>query len=368
MEDLVNGKPRSLRAGAVLASVLTCVTAMALLPSPARACSTFCMKGGSRILFGKNYDWYVSEGLLVVNRRHVEKLAAETRSGPPATWVSRFGSVTFNQYGREFPSGGMNEAGLVVEQMWLDRSRYPEPDSRGALGCLQWIQYQLDTAGSVQEVLDSDSRVRIDSTTPLHYLVADRAGQVATVEFLNGRLVAHTRKDLPVPALTNSPYAGSLRYLDRLRRESGTPAGGPGSLDRFARIAERVREFGQSEGPKAVDHAFETLSLVAQGSLTQWSIVYELDTLRVNFKTSRNRAVRRLALSNLDFGCERPVRIVDLHQGAAGDVSPLLRPYTAGVNLELVRASFRKTRFLTETPEAVLRRQAEYPATTRCLD
>jgi penicillin V acylase-like amidase (Ntn superfamily) len=31
--------------------------------------------------------------------------------------------VTFNQYGRNFPSGGMNEAGLVIELMWLEGSR-----------------------------------------------------------------------------------------------------------------------------------------------------------------------------------------------------------------------------------------------------
>jgi penicillin V acylase-like amidase (Ntn superfamily) len=42
----------------------------------------------------------------------------------PAKWVSRYGSVTFNQYGCENPTGGMNEAGLVVEQMWLDESAY----------------------------------------------------------------------------------------------------------------------------------------------------------------------------------------------------------------------------------------------------
>ena len=35
--------------------------------------------------------------------------------GTPASWVSKYGSVTFNQYGRELPTGGMNEAGLVVE-------------------------------------------------------------------------------------------------------------------------------------------------------------------------------------------------------------------------------------------------------------
>ncbi len=349
-----------------LAFVLVCTTFTALTPSPARACSTFCMQEGARILFGKNYDWNVSEGMLVVNQHHVEKTAAMTRSGSPARWVSRFGSVTFNQYGREFPSGGMNQAGLVVELMWLDESRYPDPDSRGALGCLQWIQYQLDMAATVEEVLDSDSKVRIDSQSPLHYLVADRTGQVASVEFLNGRLVAHTRNDLPVPALTNSTYDGSMRYFDRLRKDGGTAAAGHGSLDRFARIAERVREFEQSGDSKAVDHAFETLSLVAQGSYTKWSIVYELDALRVSFRTSRNSAIRKLALADLDFGCGAPVRVVDLHKGAAGDVGSLLNSYSTETNLALVRASYRKTPFLSETPDTVLRRQADYPTTTTC--
>lgn len=47
------------------------------------------------------------------------------------------------QYGRNFPTGGMNEAGLVIELMWLDGSRYPVPDARPAVDNLQWIQYNL---------------------------------------------------------------------------------------------------------------------------------------------------------------------------------------------------------------------------------
>lgn len=351
-----------------LAFVLACSTLAALLPSPARACSTFCMQAGTQILFGKNYDWNVAEGMLVVNQQNVEKTAATTRSGSPARWVSRFGSVTFNQYGREFPSGGMNEAGLVVELMWLEGSRYPDPDSRGALGCLQWIQYQLDTAATVREVLVSDAKVRIDSRSPLHYLVADRTGQVATVEFLNGRLVAHTRDELPVPVLTNSTYDGSIRYLEQLRQEDRSAAAGNGSLDRFARIAGRVGAFEPGEEANAVDHAFETLSGVAQRGYTQWSIVYELDRLRVNFRTSLNQAIRNFALADLDFDCGAPVLVVDLHEGAAGNLRPLLAPYTAGINLELIRTSYRKTPFLSETPDTVVRALADYPATTSCRD
>ena len=76
-------------------------------------------------------------------------------------------------------------------------------------------------------------------------------------------LVAHTRDDLPVPALTNSTYDGSIRYLERLRQEDRSAAAGNGSLDRFARIAERVDEFEQGEEANAVAHAFETLSGLA---------------------------------------------------------------------------------------------------------
>lgn len=348
--------------------MLACTALATLLSSPARACSTFCMQEGSRILLGKNYDWNVPEGMLMANRKNVEKTAATTRSGPPARWVSRLGSITFNQYGREFPSGGMNEAGLVVELMWLEGSRYPDPDARGALGCLQWIQYQLDTAATVEEVLASDTKVRIDSRSPLHYLVADRAGQVATVEFLNGRLVAHTRDDLPVPALTNSTYDASMRYLDRLRNTGESAAAGNGSLDRFARIAGRMGEFKRGVTSNAVAHAFETLSGVAQRGYTQWSIVYELDRLRINFRTSRNQAIRTLALTDLEFGCGGQVGVVDLHAGDAGDVLPLLRHYSTRINLELIRTSYHKTSFLSETPETMLQELANYPESTRCLD
>jgi len=62
--------------------------------------------------------------------------------GQPAKWVSAYGSVTFNQFGRELPLGRMNEAGLVIEIMWLTQTEYPHSDRRPALRELQWAQYQ----------------------------------------------------------------------------------------------------------------------------------------------------------------------------------------------------------------------------------
>ena len=145
---------------------------------------------------------------------HLSKLKKQgfQRGGP--AWTAKFGSVTFNQFGRDYPMGGMNQAGLVVELMWLEETEYPAGDARLPLGVLEWIQYQLDTASTIDDVLASDEKVRISGGAPLHYLVADGGGRAATVEFLHGKLVAHTDDSLPVSVLTNSTYKDSLGYLE----------------------------------------------------------------------------------------------------------------------------------------------------------
>lgn len=327
-------------------------TAAITLSVPASACTTFCLRDGGRIVFGKNYDWSVGDGLLVVNKRGVSRKADANGDPKPATWTSKYGSVTFNQYGRDFPSGGINEKGLTIELMWLEGSRYPAADSRPAVDVLQWIQYNLDNHATVQEVLAADRALRIAGNAPLHYLVADRQGQVATVEFLNGRMVAHTGQKLPVAALANDPYADSLGE----GKESGS---------RFGRAARRVRGF-KAQGTDPVAYAFETLDQVAQGDYTRWSIVYEVDRGRVHFRTRDRRKVRSLDLKDVDFSCATPVRVLDLDADVEGDVARKLVPYTREINRELVTASFRKTPFLADTPMAEIDRVSRYPDSAVC--
>lgn len=329
---------------------------------PAPACTTFCLRDEGRIVFGKNYDWNVGDGMLVVNKRGVARTADAGGDPKPARWESKYGSVTFNQYGRDFPSGGINEAGLTIELMWLEGSRYPAADARPAVDVLQWIQYQLDNHATVAEVLASEKGLRITSQVPLHYLVADRKGQVATVEFLNGHLVAHTGKDLPMAALANSTYDESLAFA---RKQGEDVPGGIGSLTRFARAAKRVRTF-DAKGTDPVAYAFETLDQVAQPGFTQWSIVYEVDRGRVHFRTRDRRKIRSLDLKAVDFACSAPVRVLDLDADVQGDVAKRLVPYTRDLNRELVSASFRKTPFLAQMPEVELERVVRYPESDVC--
>lgn len=339
--------------------LLACVLGVVLIGDATLACTTFCLRAADRVVFGKNYDWAVPDGMLVVNKRGVSRVAENDRDGEPMRWTARYGSVTFNQYGRDFPSGGLNEAGLVVELMWLDAGQYPSADDRRVVGSLQWIQYQLDTAATVGDVLASDAVLRIASQAPLHYLVADRAGTVAAVEFLDGELVVHTGDELPLAALTNDTYDRSLRHLERVGGDGS--AGDPASLSRFAYAAHRAKGFTSSSDVEDVAYAFETLAQVAQGDYTQWSIVYEIDRGRLHVRTREQPAIKTLTLADLDFACSAPVQVLDLAVDVAGDVTPYLRDYTVALNVALIRASYRKTEFLANTPEAEVVALSRYP-------
>ena len=164
------------------------------------------------MLFGRNYDWIIGDGLMMINKRGVVKTATTVESNNVAKWVSKYGSITFNQYGRENPAGGMNEAGLVVEQLWLDETEYPKADGRPALGTQEWVQYLLDKSGTTSEAIENGGAVRIESEVKVHYLISDKAGDAATLEFIKGQLIVHTGANLPIPALTNNTYDDSRNF------------------------------------------------------------------------------------------------------------------------------------------------------------
>ena len=327
-------------------------------------CTTFCLKDNGEMLFGKNYDWDIDDGLVFVNKRGVAKISGLENEKNPAKWVSKYGSVTFNQYGWESPSGGMNEMGLAIELMWLDGTEYPKPDSRPAIDVLEWIQFQLDTSATTAEVIRNSETVRIASEIDLHYLVNDRLGNTATIEFLNGKLVAHTGRDLPVAALTNDTYTRSVDFAEKHDPASTRSAS---SLDRFVRASARTKAFGQKplSEMEAIDYAFETLAIAAQPS-TQWSIVYDQKRMRIHFRTRSKSTIKTLDASSFDYGCASPVMILDMNGSASGEVSTMFKPYSRKANRELIQHSFNGTSFLTKVPDKIRDFYAEFPERFTC--
>ena len=339
-----------------------------LAPGKSNACTTFVLGEKNHQVFGRNYDWDVEDALVIVNKRGVSKSSYPNPAdkGTPATWVSKYGSVTFNQYGRELPTGGMNEAGLVVETMSLSEARYPRPDERPFLGsALQWRQFLLDNYARVSEVIASDALVRISprrTALGIHVLISDRTGDCATIEFLDGEMVVHTGSQLPIRVLTNDTYATSIYHWQRGK----APVLDIGqSIERFIQAAEMIENYdgGKEEAPYS--YAFKILDAVS-ARRTVWRIVYDNVNMKIFFQTRANPNMRTIDVARLDFACRTPVQIVDINAQLAGDITDRFELYTRQKNRSLIENSFRKTRFLRNYTDAAFDRLADFPDSMTC--
>jgi choloylglycine hydrolase len=350
------------------ASALSFLLLSSLFVQTAFACTTFCLKSKGEVLFGRNYDWMIGDGLIFTNKRGVSKTSTQEEN--PAKWVSKYGSLTFNQYGRESPMGGMNEAGLVIELMWLDGTKYPARDKRPTLDVLEWIQYQLDISATTEEVLKNIENVRIEDEVTLHYLVNDKNGNSATIEFLDGKLVAHAGDALPVSTLANDRYDKSLNYAKATQALGGAQEvpQTANSLDRFTRAAQKTKEFektGKTE-QEAVNYAFDILKNVAQKGATQWSIVYDQRRGKVYFRSLQSPWIKSVDTKSFDYACGSAVKIFDINSKETGDVTAKFADYTRAANRDLIERSFGGTDFLKSTPAATKDNLAGYAESFAC--
>lgn len=339
-------------------AAVAAVIAVLSATTPAFGCTTVCLLEKDRAVVAYNYDFSPSEGLALVNKRGTRKRSRVASQG--ASWTGRYGSVTFNQFGRDNPMTGVNEKGLMVSLMWLDGTRYPPADGRPAVGILEWIQYHLDNHASVAEVVAAAATVRPVSRNrvPIHYLFADASGDAAAMEFLDGKMLIHRGQTLPVRALANSTYAESLAAFAAARAADASPTT-LSSPDRFVRAAMLASGDGDP-----IARGFAILASVATAGYTRWSIVYDLDGGEIHFRTDTNQEIRRLTVARLDFSCQTPVKMLDVTAPGAGDVTGAFVDYSRGANRALLEASFAKTWFLKDVPDATKDAMAAHPDLT----
>jgi penicillin V acylase-like amidase (Ntn superfamily) len=323
-----------------------------LAASPARACTTF-LDGD---VVGKCYDWSMGQGLVLINPRGLVKQALPmSPKDRPAQWRAAYSSVTFNQYGRELPNGGMNDAGLVVEVMWLDETALPSPDQRPTVNELQWIQYALDRWSSVAELATHAAELRVSRVSGrVHYLACDRSHACAAFEYVGGKLVVTQSPDLVVPVLTNNTFADSASRLRIYRGFGGdrTVPSGSGSLDRFVRAASLVRS---QETPARI------LESVHNGA-SQWQILYDVAQLSVSWRTRASDKWKTVNLSRLAEGCDQPAKMLDIDVDRQGDVTQEMTTYAQAADRALVSKSLARMNL----PEGTVERVVQYPERLRC--
>lgn len=324
-------------------------------------------------------------GAVFINRKGVTKVSVSyaalmtgrPASGPPLTWTSKYDSLTFNAFGRDFPDGGLNEAGLFVGEMSYPPSKFPADPDKPAMFVNLWIQHLLDTCDSVDQVEASASALNLDGWG-WHFLAADRSGGAAAIEFLDGRVVVHRGDSMPVPVLCNEPYEYEMKrreaYLAARESRTGSAAE---EIPRFIQAGEMIETYGRrssGERKEAVDYAFDILAALERGG-TQWSFVCDLQNGEAWFKTAATPKVKHVALGGFGGGDPASARFLNMDADFSGEAGSRFEVYSPAANREIAERAFEAILRISpefekvierigETRASLVGRFAGYPETT----
>ncbi|MCB0349113.1 MAG: linear amide C-N hydrolase [Bdellovibrionales bacterium] len=328
------------------------------------ACSSFLIP--SQGIMAKNYDWDISDGYIMTNAKSTQKTSMVVRnSDSPHQWTSKYSSITFNQYGREFPNGGINEKGLAVEILWLNTTVYPARDTRETINELQWIQYQLDNYASIEEVIENIDNVRVSKVyANVHYFVCDANLNCATVEYIAGKPDIHYGNNLPYPSITNSTYRASSEFITDFEGFGGSlpVPNSYRSLDRFVRATSLAQKVLASDNNSI---GFSILDSLQDVGRTQWQILYDLKNKSVQFRTKfSNRSPATFKFSDINQSCDSDAYYFDLKSNTRGD-NLKWNVLTKSKNEALVRSSFGQL-YGNQVPAQLLAAVSNHPYSYSC--
>jgi hypothetical protein len=224
------------------------------------ACSLFAALGDtSNLLYGRNFDWDYSPALLVFTAPpdgyatvSMVDIAYLGFAGDSATRLLDLPLAERRALldAPSIPFDGMNERGLVIGMAAVPPGQMrPSPD-KPTLGSLGVIRRMLDRASTVDEAVTIMQSYNIDLTggPPIHYLIADRSGRAALVEFYQGKLVI-------IP--NESPWHLATNFL-RAAVESAE-----GQCWRYDAISQRLAE---TQGRLTTQEAVALLERVSQSN------------------------------------------------------------------------------------------------------
>jgi hypothetical protein len=234
-------------------------------PAMSWACTCFATvsREGHAIL-GRNFDWYNRPSLLLSTH-------------PPDGYASTsMVDISYLGFGASEPSwadrlrlwdapylpfDGMNEAGLAVGMMAVPNASIGTDPDKVTIDSLAAIRLLLDYAGSVEETISllGEYNIAWGGGPPLHYLISDRYGDSAVIEFVDGEMKV-LRSEEPWQVSTNFVVSGK------------DPEQARSLCWRYAKASEVLEEAASGI---TQPEAMELLKDTAQ-DLTMWSVVYDM--------------------------------------------------------------------------------------------
>ncbi len=234
-------------------------------PSP--SCTCFSASGnGSNPLFGRNFDFPSNPVLLLfTNPSDGYASVSMVDLGYFGYSMGRLpkpdGDLENLRMTPYLPFDGMNEQGLAVGMAAIPSAEPPYDPGRVTIGEIQVIRLLLDRAGGVEEAIELLGGYNVEMTDPpIHYMLADRTGRSAIVEFVGGEMKV-IRGGEPWQVMTNFIVQGS-----------GAPMAV--SCSRYLSVYNGLRN---TDGSIGMAEALSLLEGSSQPS-TIWSCVYNLET------------------------------------------------------------------------------------------
>lgn len=240
-----------------------------LHPTFVYACRAAAFGQGSSRYIVKSFDFDVDGGQFFRSDRGQAKKALVLKpSLKPLTWISRYSSVIFTQLGPNLPFGGMNERGLTVEALWLEKSPMADEDSRLAINESQYIQYLLDRAENVEEVINLSNDLQISRVfAPVHYFICDKAQICAVAEMSKAGLRFKKISDRRQQMVENISHGQMIKV--------------PGANKIFASFTKHLSQAQTAD----VKSSFEWLEKVKTPGWSRWQVVYDLERLELQFRS-----------------------------------------------------------------------------------
>lgn len=277
------------------------------------SCSVMFLNRESIKILGRNHDWDTDKGKIIVHKKGLEK---ETRlwglpqnnSLKPVKWKSKYDNITFHSTVHKknvfIPIGGINSSGLVICQLYVNDDNTTNlsfGNSETGLMASRWVEYCLDNYRDVNEIISKITQIKVINNYHAHWFAADKSGNCAVFEYINGNLVINYGQPLTFPGLTNHTYELSCSEFKKFNDNNGrvTPHGHK-SIERFIRGISILNKY-KNQPP--LDYMFKLMHIIRRpanvDTPTKWTTIYDLNNKVIYYKTKDEKKYRKLIFDEI---------------------------------------------------------------------
>jgi hypothetical protein len=222
-------------------------------------------------LYGRNFDWEYSPMLLLFTDPPDGYAAVSVVDlaylGFPDDQITRIDELPLADRAPLldapwWPFDGMNDQGLAIGMAAVPSGNMPVDPQKTTIDSLEIMREILDHARNVEEAVEMFAQYNIDMEggPDLHYLISDRAGTAALIEFYQGEMKI---------IWNDQPWHMATNFLcSAVGEDTG------GRCWRYDKVAGRLKLL---EGSLLPEEAISLLDDVSQPN-TQWSVVYGISS------------------------------------------------------------------------------------------